>query len=220
MPPETIKQITDVLSGLKKIRTTRTIQCHQAIEKYKSGVISKRELDNLIDMALEDYFDSNEFQEYKQLKHIASKNPEIDSVISQIYNEGWELTIPSTDVPNTFQLSWDTKNSTKFPSEELRLEIVEMILTENIQNIIKQPTESTIIFESDENFDYWQSKFNGMLKKMYFSFCQTNADSLLIVEENDTLDLPAVIVDVKKKIKAIRRLRRIVRDSMSDGMSS
>jgi hypothetical protein len=100
---------------------------------------------------------------------------------------------------NKFQITWDSKDSKTTDNDSLRLDIVMMIIQDNPEHELYQPTESTIIFKSESDFNTWNQRLLEFKKNMYYSICQIFPD---FYHDNPSseIDVKTVVDNAEKRI--------------------
>ncbi len=77
-----------------------------------------------------------------------------------------------------FHLSYDLKNPSEVKDElyrshtDIKKDIVWEILINCSNGILYSPVESTIIFESSKDFNFWTNKLHNLVDKIYFVLSQ------------------------------------------------
>jgi len=101
-------------------------------------------------------------------------------------------------------LAYDKSKTNPKTSQQILIEIIQFIL-DNGGDPKKRPVESTIIFESEEEFDFWQGLIMNPenLKGIYLVYFQINYDYSLepLGKENTTLEpsFSLLVADMKDK---------------------
>lgn len=121
---------------------------------------------------------------------------------------------------NHYNFSWDVKDAN---SDELRLNLVALILRIDPLANINQPLWSSLRITSLKTYDVWINSFkeNKLDEYVYFTFSQIVGDEQRILhsetpklELNDSLNEKDGIIDQAKKVNKKRVIKTIVKQEV------